>query len=66
MLKPALGDKFFKFFLKLCFTELFFYVMKNLIENSSSIVIVSHKNPDGDAIGSSLALFNYLKKIKKQ
>ncbi len=40
--------------------------MKNLIENSSSIVIVSHKNPDGDAIGSSLALFNYLKKFKKQ
>lgn len=25
------------------------------------IVIVSHRNPDGDAIGSSLALFHYLK-----
>ena len=24
------------------------------------VVIVTHKNPDGDAIGSSLALFNYL------
>ncbi|HET6244938.1 MAG: bifunctional oligoribonuclease/PAP phosphatase NrnA [Bacteroidetes bacterium] len=25
-----------------------------------NIVIVTHKNPDGDAIGSSLALYNYL------
>ncbi|MCP4551351.1 MAG: bifunctional oligoribonuclease/PAP phosphatase NrnA [Bacteroidetes bacterium] len=28
--------------------------------NSGSIVITSHKNPDGDAIGSSLALYKYL------
>ena len=26
-------------------------------------VIVSHKNPDGDAIGSSLSLFHYLNKL---
>lgn len=29
--------------------------------NTGSIVITSHKNPDGDAIGSSLALYGYLK-----
>lgn len=29
------------------------------------IVIIPHKNPDGDAIGSSLGLFHYLKEIKK-
>ena len=39
--------------------------MKEIVLNSSKIVIVSHKNPDGDAIGSSLALKNYLTKIGK-
>jgi phosphoesterase RecJ-like protein len=39
--------------------------MKEVILNSSKIVIVSHKSPDGDAIGSSLALKNYLFKIGK-
>lgn len=40
--------------------------MKQIILNSSKIVIVSHKNPDGDAIGSSLALKNYLFRIGKE
>lgn len=44
----------------------FFYMMHDVIQNSTNIVIVSHKNPDGDAVGSSLALYHYLKKIKKQ
>jgi phosphoesterase RecJ-like protein len=30
--------------------------IKELLKNSSSIVIVAHTNPDGDAIGASLAL----------
>lgn len=29
--------------------------------NSGNIVLISHINPDGDAIGSQLALFHYLK-----
>lgn len=29
------------------------------------IVIIPHKNPDGDAIGSSLGLFHYLKEMNK-
>jgi len=30
---------------------------------SEKIVILSHKSPDGDSLGSSLALFNFLKKL---
>ncbi len=30
--------------------------LKRLLERPSNVVIVSHTNPDGDAIGSSLAL----------
>lgn len=32
-----------------------------LFDSNRDIVITSHKNPDGDAIGSSLALYEYLK-----
>jgi len=34
--------------------------IKQLLSNPKQIVIVPHKNPDGDAIGSSLALYHYL------
>jgi len=37
-------------------------VKKLLSDKSKKILIVSHVNPDGDAIGSSLALFHFLKK----
>ena len=33
----------------------------NLLSKPQQIVIVPHKNPDGDAIGSTLALWHYLK-----
>lgn len=35
--------------------------IKSLLETPKKIVIVPHKNPDGDAIGSTLALCNFLK-----
>ncbi|MCP4978136.1 MAG: bifunctional oligoribonuclease/PAP phosphatase NrnA [Maribacter sp.] len=35
--------------------------VKKLLLKPQSIVIVPHKNPDGDAIGSTLALWHYLK-----
>ncbi len=35
--------------------------IKELLSKPQQIVIVPHKNPDGDAIGSSLALWHYLK-----
>lgn len=36
--------------------------IKNLLSTPKQIVIVPHKNPDGDAIGSTLGLYHYLKK----
>ena len=36
--------------------------LKVLLSTPKNIVIVPHKNPDGDAIGSTLGLMHYLKK----
>ncbi|MEL0454739.1 bifunctional oligoribonuclease/PAP phosphatase NrnA [Flavobacteriaceae bacterium SZ-1-7] len=36
--------------------------VKQLLATKKKIVIVPHKNPDGDAIGSSLGLYHYLLK----
>ena len=36
------------------------------IKSAESIVILTHENPDGDAIGSSLAMYNGLKQIGKK
>ena len=36
--------------------------LKKLLSTPKKIVIVPHKNPDGDAIGSSLGLYHFLKK----
>ncbi len=38
---------------------------KALLKKSNNIVIVTHYNPDGDAMGSSLGLCNYLIKTEK-
>ncbi|MEE9348930.1 MAG: bifunctional oligoribonuclease/PAP phosphatase NrnA [Flavobacteriaceae bacterium] len=40
--------------------------IQKLLKSPKKIVIVSHRNPDGDAYGSSLALYHYLKKAKHQ
>lgn len=37
----------------------------SVIESSSRIVLVTHANPDGDAIGSVTALYHFLKQIGK-
>lgn len=34
--------------------------IKNLLKTQKKIVVVGHKNPDGDALGSCLGLANYL------
>lgn len=39
--------------------------IKNLIDNSNSILLLTHEKPDGDAVGSVLALYNYLSSINK-
>ena len=38
----------------------------NALRKSKKISIVTHLNPDGDAMGSSLALYLFLKKLKKE
>ena len=40
--------------------------IKEIVETKNSILIVSHYDPDGDAIGSSLALSNFLDSIGKK
>ena len=39
---------------------------KKQIENAQRIVIVTHLSPDGDALGSSLGLYHYLRSIGKE
>ena len=36
-----------------------------IIKEKNSFLVVTHKNPDGDAIGSSFALYNVLKELGK-
>jgi len=36
--------------------------LKTLLSVTRDVVITSHRNPDGDAIGSSLAVYHYLKR----
>jgi len=43
-----------------------FTKFKNLLKKSHRIVIVTHWSPDGDAMGSSLGLYNYLVKTGKE
>ena len=40
-------------------------VIKSKIEESKKIVLLVHENPDGDAIGSGLAMYLSLKKLNK-
>lgn len=40
--------------------------IKESIANSNSILILTHENPDGDAVGSSLGFMHALKKLDKE
>ena len=40
--------------------------IKEVIEKSNRILIIPHKNPDGDAIGAALGLFQVFKNIQKK
>lgn len=46
--------------------ELFFDSLSTVIQHPIRIVVVSHLNPDGDAIGSSLAFSQFLRKMGHQ
>ena len=39
--------------------------LKKLLSAKKNIIITTHTNPDGDAVGSSLALYHFLKKTHK-
>ena len=41
-------------------------IVKNLLASPKKIVIIPHRSPDGDAMGSTLALYNFLKKLNHQ
>lgn len=47
-------------------SKILFNNILKLIKTSKNIVIVTHFNPDGDAMGSSLALHNFLLKLNKK
>ncbi len=38
-------------------------IVKNLLNTTKNIVVIGHKNPDGDAVGSTLALSIFLNKL---
>lgn len=40
--------------------------LREVVENNDDFVILSHKNPDGDAVGSSLAWMLYLRSLGKK
>ena len=40
--------------------------VRSVIERGNRFVILAHKNPDGDAVGSSLALCSYLQSLGKE
>ena len=42
-----------------------FSEIKQVCDKVSNVVIISHRNPDGDAIGSSLGLYHVLKNMEK-
>jgi phosphoesterase RecJ-like protein len=41
-------------------------IVKNLLASPKKIAIIPHRSPDGDAMGSTLALYHFLKKINHQ
>ena len=42
-----------------------YLIFKNVLKKAQNIVITTHWSPDGDAMGSSLALYNYLLQLNK-
>lgn len=43
--------------------QLFFKSFREIMTNYNDVVVVSHVNPDGDAVGSTLALSFFLRKL---
>ncbi len=47
-------------------TKEFIHATSSVIMQAKRIIILSHKNPDGDAIGSGLGMFHFLKDLNKE
>ncbi len=43
-----------------------FQHLKEILLNNNSFLITTHVNPDADAIGSEIALYNILKELGKE
>src|SRR5512134_1518734 len=43
-----------------------FQKLADIITNNNSFLITTHVNPDADAIGSEIALFNILNQLRKE
>lgn len=43
-----------------------FYILNYIIRNSRNVLLVAHSRPDGDALGSVMAMKEYLKSLGKQ
>ena len=46
--------------------ELAYKKLAEIVENNHSFWVVTHVNPDGDAVGSAVALYHFLKKNEKK
>ena len=40
--------------------------IKVQIDTAKTIVVLTHENPDGDAMGSALAMYNALKQLNEE
>ncbi len=47
-------------------TDEFIHGAQQAIHDAHSIVVLTHKNPDGDALGSGLAVYHFLKSLGKE
>ena len=39
--------------------------IQSVIESAQNVIILTHQSPDGDAMGSSLAIYHYIKSLNK-
>ncbi|MGB1831177.1 MAG: DHH family phosphoesterase, partial [Flavobacteriaceae bacterium] len=46
--------------------QAFINTLEQTLQNPQKILIIPHKNPDGDALGSALALMHFLRNEQHQ
>lgn len=48
------------------FTQSELFQIKEILQTPKKITIISHRNPDGDAMGSSLGLLHFLQQLNHE